>query len=529
MARNIPLLDASWLYVESKEAPMHVGSMAVFTVPEGETATQAIARIVQMLRNSMEFAPPFNYRLSNPRLLTLMPRWVEVDKVDLDYHFRHSALPAPGGERELGTLISRLHSHPLDFRKPLWEMHLIEGLYGNRFALYTKMHHSLMDGVGAMRLMERIFGKTAKESLELPAPWSVGTISKRKKVDAQQHFVDQARVAWEAAKLNGQSLPAAGKALINLMREAVKPTDPALATPFSGPRSIVNMRVGGARRLATQTYPLERIRKVAEAAEVSVNDIFLAICASALRRYLMERGALPDESLTAGLPVSVRPADDLDGGNAISFILANLNTTQADPLVRLREIRRSTQLAKTNLQAMPKEALNNYTMMLMAPMMLQLVSGLGGLMRPIFNTVISNVPGPARDLYFSGCRLEQFYPISLIPHGQALNITVVSYSGQFNVAFTGDHDALPSMQRLSVYTGDALEELEVLLGVKKASGTGKAAAVKAEKPAKASPASKTAVRKPRAKAEAGKPKKPSARKTAATMAAAAVAKASSGT
>lgn len=465
MARYIPVLDASWLYVESKEAPMHVGSMAIFTV-EGESVQEAISRIQKMLRASDEFKPPFNYRLSSPSLITLWPKWVEVDKLDLDYHLRHSALPAPGGERELGTLISRLHSHPLDFRRPLWEMHLIEGLHGNKFALYTKMHHSLMDGVGAMRLMERIFGKSAEESLKLPAPWSVGTIRKqKKKVDPQNQFVDQAREAWKAAKLGGQSIPAAGRALMDLMREAVKPSDPALATPFSGPKSILNKRVGGARRLATQTYPLERIKAVADAAEASVNDVFLTICAGALRRYLLERDALPNETLTAGLPVSVRPADDLDGGNAISFIIANLNTLEEDPLVRLREINRSTQLAKANLQAMPKESINNYTIMLMAPMMLQLVTGLGGLTRPIFNTVISNVPGPSRDLYFAGCRLEQFYPISLIPHGQALNITVVSYAGQFNVAFTGDHDALPSMQRLSVYTGDALTELEVLLGL----------------------------------------------------------------
>ncbi|MCQ8896836.1 wax ester/triacylglycerol synthase family O-acyltransferase [Limnobacter humi] len=464
MARNIPVLDASWLYVESREAPMHVGSMAIFTV-ENEPVQDAIARILTWLRSSVEFNPPFNYRLNSPKLLTLRPKWVETDKVDLDYHFRHSALPAPGGERELGALISRLHSHPLDFHRPLWEMHLIEGLQGNRFALYTKMHHSLMDGVGAMRLMSRIFGKSAKESLTLPAPWSVGTVRKEKKSKAPPPFVDQAMEAWKAAKLNGAAISVAGKALRALFDEAFKPTDTAIATPFSGPKSILNGRVGGARRLATQTYPLERIRKLAEAAEVSVNDIFLAICSASLRRYLVERNALPHENLTAGLPVSVRPADDLDGGNAISFILANLNTTEEDPLVRLREINRSTQVAKTHLQSMPKEAINNYTIMLMAPMMLQLVSGLGGLTRPIFNTVISNVPGPSQDLYFSGCRLAQFYPISLIPHGQALNITVVSYAGQFNVAFTGDHDALPSMQRLAVYTGEALEELEGLLGV----------------------------------------------------------------
>lgn len=508
MARNIPLLDASWLYVESREAPMHVGSMAIFTCGEGETCKEAIARIVKMLRESTEFCPPFNYRLSSPKLLTLRPKWVETDKVDLDYHFRHSALPAPGGERELGTLISRLHSHPLDFHRPLWEMHLIEGLYGNRFALYTKMHHSLMDGVGAMRLMERIFGKTREESMKLPAPWSVGTIPRKRKKAEPLHFADQAREAWEQAKLNGRSLPMAGKAMMDMVAEAFKPTDPALATPFSGPKSILNGRVGGARRLATQTYELERVRVVAEAAKVSVNDIFLAICSSALRRYLLEHDALPELSLTAGLPVSVRPKDDLDGGNAISFILANLYTTEADPLERLNHIRRSTQLAKANLQAMPKEAINNYTIMLMSPMMIQLMTGLGGLTRPIFNTVISNVPGPSQDLYFAGCKLVHFYPISLIPHGQALNITVVSYAGQFNVAFTGDHDALPSMQRLAVYTGEALAELEKLLGVKKAEK-------KADKKTtvKAAPARKPAApKKPVAAKKPAPAKKPAAAK-----------------
>lgn len=494
MARSIPLLDASWLYVESREAPMHVGSMGIFTMDDKNSKT-VIADIVKMLKASTEFSPPFNYKLSSPNLLTVRPKWVEVDKVDLDYHFRHSALPSPGGERELGTLISRLHSHPLDFHKPLWEMHLIEGLYGNRFAIYTKMHHSLMDGIGAMRLMERIFGKSAEESLKLPAPWSVGTIRKKKKTDTPTHFVDQAREAWEMAKLNASSLPAAGKAMAGLIKEAFSGDDPDLATPFSGPKSILNGRVGGARRVATQTYPLERIRAVAEACEGSINDVFLAICSSALRRYLLEQKALPSETLTAGLPVSVRPADDLDGGNAISFILSNLYTTEADPLVRLKSIRRSTQKAKAQLQALPKEAINNYTIMLMSPMMVQLMTGMGGLTRPIFNTVISNVPGPAKDLYFAGCKLSEFYPISLIPHGQALNITVVSYSGQFNVSFTGDHDAMPSMQRLSVYSGEALQELEELLGIKKPTAKKKPAAKKAVAPKKTTAAKKPAKKK----------------------------------
>ena len=457
--KNISLLDASWLYVESRETPMHVGCMAIFS-PMPDSFQGGIKGVVEQLKTNKICTPPFNYRPANPRMLMLIPKWVTEDNVDMDYHVRHSALPAPGGERELGTLISRLHSHPLDFHRPLWECHIIEGLSGGRFALYMKMHHSLIDGVGAIRLMQRIFSPNKEDSYALPAPWSNSAKVRSRTVSATVTLVDQMRQAWSQAQLNSKSMGSVLKAFADMAKEAVKRTNDNIALPFSGPKSILNGRVGGARRFATQQYSLERMKKVADLGDVSINDVFLAICAGSLRRYLLENSALPSTSLTAGLPVSVRPKDSDEAGNAISFIIANLNTQENDPIKRLQAIARSTKEAKNNLQQLPKEGLNNYTMMLMAPMMLQLVTGLGGLTRPIFNTVISNVPGPDKPLFFWGAELQQFYPLSLIPHGQALNITVVSYAGQFNVAFTGDHDALPSMQRLSVYTGEALEELE---------------------------------------------------------------------
>ncbi len=463
MARkSIPLLDASWLYVESRETPMHVGCMAIFS-PLPDRHPDGVKGLVERMRACKTFAPPFNYRVSSPKLLTVVPSWIVEENVDLDYHLRHSALPEPGGERELGTLISRLHSNGLDFHRPLWECHIIEGLSGGRFAMYMKMHHSLIDGVGAIRLMQRIFSTSAEESYDLPAPWAIGVKVSSRPSAAPVNVVEQMRHAWDTARLNSRSLPSVAKAFMSMAKEAVNRTNLSRALPFSGPKSILNGRVSGARRFATQQYTMERMKRVAELGNASVNDVFLAICAGSLRRYLLERQSLPDEPLTAGLPVSVRPKDDEAGGNAISFIIANLNTHVTDPVKRLQAICDSTKEAKQSLQKLPKEGINNYTMLLMAPMMMQLMTGLGGITRPIFNTVISNVPGPDKPLYFSGAQLQQFYPLSLIPHGQALNITVVSYAGQFNVAFTGDHDALPSMQRLSVYTGDALAELEQAL------------------------------------------------------------------
>jgi WS/DGAT/MGAT family acyltransferase len=265
------------------------------------------------------------------------------------------------------------------------------------------------------------------------------------------------------------------KALGHVVRESVQHHDPQEALPFAGPRSILNARVSAQRRFATQHYALERVRAVAKAADVTVNDVFLGLCAAALRRYLLEIDALPSKPLTAGVPVSVRPADDENAGNAISFIIASLNTDIDDPIERLHAIRRSTQVAKDHLQALPKAGIDSYTMIFMAPFMLQLLAGLGGKLRPMFNVTISNVPGPRHALYFNGARMEQIYPVSLLSHGQALNITSVSYDGQFNIGYTGCRDALPSMQRLAVYTGEALDELAQRLGLSEPAKAKKAA------------------------------------------------------
>ena len=186
----------------------------------------------------------------------------------------------------------------------------------------------------------------------------------------------------------------------------------------------------------------------------------LALCSSALRRFLDERGNLPAQSLTAGVPVSVRPKDDEGQGNAISFIVTTLGTDEPDPATRLEVIQRSVRSAKAHLQSLPKQAMMQYTMVLMAPTVLSLLTGASGRMRPMFNITISNVPGPEKPLYFRGAEMLAVYPASIVTHGQALNITCQSYAGHMNFGFTGCHASLPSLQRLATYAADALAELE---------------------------------------------------------------------
>jgi WS/DGAT/MGAT family acyltransferase len=282
--------------------------------------------------------------------------------------------------------------------------------------------------------------------------------------------------------------------------------------PFDAPMSVLNGRVREKRRFATQRFSMDRMRAVAHATDATLNDVVLAICGGALRRFLQERNALPKKPLTAGIPVSVRPKDDNGAGNAISFIISTLGTDIADPMKRLAAIRASVKQAKEHVQSLPRQAMMQYTVLLMAPTILTLLTGVGGRTRPMFNITISNVPGPETPLYFRGAELLATYPASIVTHGQAVNITCQSYAGYMNFGYTGCHSSVPGIQRLAVYTGEALQELEDALGIK--------VAKVAKKPAVKKAAPKLAVVKPVA---AKAPTKPPA-KTAAKAPAAAPAR-----
>ena len=446
--------DASWLLMESRERPMHVASLLIFSLPEGSDSSY-LQRLVTSLRDSNEFVDPFNRRLSNGGLPTLSPSWVRDYDLDLEYHVRHLALPGPGGERELGMLISRLHSNQMDFSRPLWEYHVIEGLEGGRFAVYFKMHHSLVDGIAGVRMLQRSMS-TQPDDANTPALWSAHSPGSDQPGDADSEgLVSNVRMLMRSAKSLGKVF----NGLVAMMKAARDDDDPAVL-PFQTPISILNHRIHSQRRFATQLYDFSRIRNLSKAAGCTVNDVVLAICSGALRRFLKDLGALPGKPLTAGIPVSLRTSDDQGAGSAVSFIIANLATNVADPERRLEAIAASTRRAKSLMQGMPRDAVEIFTGILMTPYSLQMLAGLEGRTRPVFNVTVSNVPGPTEPLYFRGSRLEAMYPVSAVTHGQALNITCYSYAGTFSFGFAGCRDTLPHMQRLAVYTGEELAELE---------------------------------------------------------------------
>lgn len=449
--RRLKVNDAAWLFAERKHVPQQVAMLALCTPPADAPAT-FVRDLVDRWRQHRRFAPPFNYKLTG-RAVKGWEQLADAD-IDLDYHLRHSALPAPGGERELGVLISRLHARPLDRNYPLWEVHVVEGLAGGRFALYAKVHHSQLDGVGGLRLFQRVMSPDP-DTRGIPPLWEIGVGG------ARPSLVPGGQQAPRPSGKPSSVRSAVGSGY----RDTFRGTDDERAAMYRAPKTILNGRIHGPRRFATQFYELERVKRIAKAGGVTANDVFLAICAGALRRYLLEGDALPGETLTALVPISVRPQGDASVGNAISFLSAKLATDVADPVRRLEVISRSVALGKERIQRLPKAAMDNYTTLLMTPFITQAVLGFGGYGAPAANVVISNVPGPEEAVYLDGARVDQIFPVSLLYHGQALNITAVSYAGQFNVGYTGCRDSLPHMQHVAVYSGEALAELEDAVGL----------------------------------------------------------------
>ena len=461
--KRLNLVDTAWLNVETENAPMQVGGLLTFRMPD-DAPKDLPRRIVEHYHSFTKAYSPWNHRLRAGRLRNVAPEWELLDEIDVEYHFRHSALPYPGGERELGELASRLHSHPLDFRHPPWEAHLIEGLEGNRFAIYIKLHHSLIDGIAGMRQLARALTDDASD-MDRPPFWAVQPKKRRKRGPSEVRpglYRAVAELMGGAAEQVG-SLPGFARIVRSMLKSARSSTGTA-GLPFSSSSSVLNSRIQSQRRYATQLYSLSEFKALAANAHVTINDIVLAICGGALRRYLREIGELPKRPLTAGIPVSVRPADDQEAGNAITFIVANLGTDIESTTERLHTIADSTLRAKRELARLSAASITQYTVALMAPYILSLVTGMGGRTRPVFNVTVSNVPGPPGPLYLMGAEMEAFYPTSLVTHGQALNITVHGYGDTLGFGFIGCRETLPSMQRLAVYAGETLDELRAAYG-----------------------------------------------------------------
>jgi WS/DGAT/MGAT family acyltransferase len=492
--KPLNLLDLSFVLMETRQTPMHVAGLQTF-LPPPDAPRDFPKQVYEYLRSFPVTAPPFNYRLRGIGPGRLLPVFEELERVDLDYHLRHSALPYPGGERELGILISRLHSNPMDLDRPLWEIHLIEGLHGGRLAMYGKLHHALADGVSGVGLLN--FSEDPKKS-RTPPIWAQEPRRKSRQGGAPASALG---LLPGILRNQAEALPSLLKGLAGSATAALgMATNPDFTSLAETPRTILNANVTPQRRVATQATTLARMKAIGEAAGGSVNDVLLAACGAALRRYLLELNELPHKTLIASVPVALPRDADQAGGNAISFANVRLGTDVEDVRERFDLIRRSSVAGREYLRQMTGTALIDYTVLISSPQMFTRLPGIGSRVPPIYNVIVSNVPGPRGKLYFLGAEMEAYYPISALAHGQALNITVMSYAGGLYFGITACPDRVPSVQRLAVYLGEALDELEsVFVRGEPVASKPKAARKKAG-PARRSPArrkAKTATRKSR--------------------------------
>ena len=444
--------DSFFLINESREHPMHVGGLLLMKPPEGgreEFVQDTLARF----RDPEGVTQLFLKRPAAPVNSLGLLAWSFDKALDADYHIRHTALPGQGRIRELLVNVSLWHSTLLDRHRPLWEAHLVEGLSDGRIALYVKIHHSLVDGVAAIRLLQRSYSLDP-EALDCVPPWR----SPRRSRPASGSGGPLA-LARSGVNLLGD-VASLGPGAIKVARTLIREDDIPLPR---APRTILNGTVGGARRFAAQSWEVERLQAVAKASGTKLNDVVLAMCSGALRSYLLEQSALPDEPMTAMVPVSLAlrsgAADTgKDGGNAIGMIIVNLATDVASASGRLEAIARSSSQAKAMLSGLSQAQILAWSLLQVAP--LGLPQGLGPLTRPPFNVIISNVPGPRQPMYFNGALLDGMYPASIVLDGQALNITLVSRDKWLDFGLTGCRTSVPHLQRLLTQLEDALQELE---------------------------------------------------------------------
>lgn len=462
--RPLPPQDAAWLFIESPERPMNVGGLTLLEPPADAGPTWVRDAIVDPAMNHAEVNPPLNRALRHPYGRLGLFEWVETE-VDLTHHVRHLALPAPGRVRELLVLVSQLHGPLLDRHRPPWELYVIEGLDDGRAAVFAKFHHALMDGVAAFQQMLAPLSRSPADR-DVPPPWAV---ARPRRGETGEHSGDPlsrlAALAGGAGRAAGGltaqavSSLAVGRAFAGQIASSLR--SQAEVAPFQAPPSMLNVPLTAARRFVAQSYDFARFRAVARAAGVTINDVVLSMCGGALRAYLAGQDALPDAPLTALVPVDIRESDGGTGeGNAISLLLANLGTHESDPVARLELVHQSMTAGKERLGSMSPAARLNYGLALAAPLVLGQLTGAATRVRPPYNVIVSNLPGPSESLYLNGARLSGIYPVGLIADGLALNITQTSYAGQMEFGLVADRDALPGMQRLIDHLEDALAALE---------------------------------------------------------------------
>jgi WS/DGAT/MGAT family acyltransferase len=458
MDKELTLIDLAFLLLESRVQTGHVGGLALFALPD-HTGEGFFQRAVESHHDWRQANGVFRLKLQRTGI---KPGWVADDTTDAAAHIQYLALPRPGNRQQLYSLVERLHAQPLDRHHPLWEAAFVERLEGGRGALYIKVHHALVDGISAIRTLLQSFST----SPHMPPPrlfWQTELPSAGPgSADDQPSFLASLE-KWRAL-LNGMAVvpPAFTRETLRPLLHAIGLDQETAMSPFMAPRSMLNRQITSRRKFASHEFSVQKMTTAAKAAGGTLNDVVLMVCASALRRYLVEHDALPEVPLVTWMPISTRNEEDQRPSNQITMACVSLATDIADPLQRFQAIQASTDAAKQEVQHRSREATEWVTLLRGGLPILTDLLGVSNLLPPAANLTISNVPGIIKDFYFHGARLEGIYPLSVLVGTMGLNITLLSCGDTLAVGLLACPDTIPALDTLAAYLGDAFSEFQQL-------------------------------------------------------------------
>ena len=497
-AKKLSSLDASFLYLETPEMPMHVGSMAIFRLPDGYKG-DFFEEFKAMIASRLHIAPILKARLEKAPLDIDHPSWVEDDQFDIDRHIFRASLPAPRDRATLERIVGWMHAKLLNRARPLWEFYVFEGMKDNEIGLYSKMHHAAIDGGAGAALTSMIYDVT-------PVPRQIDPPTARKGApeprDIAANLIDSYRQLWtqpfdasaapkslelprtgksdlgsvlfdnamfqiETAVKFAASVPTMLKSLSDVVGKISDPKSRDSLASMASPPTILNKAISSERSFAGTSISLSRAKAVAKASGGKLNDVVLALSSGVLRRYLLSQGALPNKSLTAAVPISLREEGNAEANNQVFGMICSIATNIENPKERLEAI--IAQSSKSKEMSHPLRALmpqiSNLSM-LGAPIVVQILSllysrsNLSDVLPPAANVTVSNVPGPRQTLYAAGAELLHIFPVSISAHGLALNITVQSYRDQLDFGFIAGANIIPHVQVLCDMLPEEFEALE---------------------------------------------------------------------
>lgn len=481
MIERLNGLDAAFLALETPSMHMHVSAVMVFEPPQDSpelrTPAAQFERMRHVFSERLHLVPLLRRRAMRVPFGVGHPVWADDPAFDLDFHLKRASLPAPGGPYELAEFAAEVASRPLEPQRPLWEIHLVEGLESGHVAVVPKLHHSMIDGVTGAEVMGVFLDQGPSSS-----GWATQFGSRARRQD--QVPSDPELLAWAMSSLalQPQSAFNAVRTTIGAVRQLAErnrrlreeqEANPPPG-PFRAPRTSLNGAISAHRRYAFLDIPLDELKAVRRSFGGTLNDVVLTAVAGALRRLLAERGERLDESLVAMVPISMRDTSEsaLTGGgegearpgNKLSAMLVSLATSIADPIERLGVVAEGSRLAKEQAQVLSEEVIGGWAQLAFPALSSRLARLAGNLrlfdhVRPLFNVVVSNVTGPPDPLWCAGSRLVAAYPMGPIVEGVGLNVTVMSYMGTLYMGLLGCRELVPEVDHLAVHLGDSLTEL----------------------------------------------------------------------